>query len=95
MTFEAMAQLHLLNLSGCAVAESFDENDIVGHPPFGDPVFKMRRDRLLRHAGGSHNDKQRPFLPCRMRNTDHRRFDHARASHRQVFDIDRTDPFTA
>jgi hypothetical protein len=28
-----------------------------------------------------------------MRNADHRRFGHARISHGQVLDIDRTDPF--
>jgi hypothetical protein len=36
MACEVAAQLHLLNFTGCAVAERIDEDDIIRHPPFGD-----------------------------------------------------------
>jgi hypothetical protein len=55
---EAAAQLHLLDFAGCPVAERIDEYDIVGHPPFGDLAFQMRRDRL--HGHGQHQPAARP-----------------------------------
>ena len=97
MACKAAAQLHLLDLAGCPVAQRIDEDDIVGHPPFGDLAFQVGRNRLRGHgrAGQRHDHEQRPFLPLRMGNADHRSFGHARASHGQVLDVDRTDPLAA
>jgi hypothetical protein len=97
MACDAMPQLHPLNFAGCTVAESIDENDVVGHPPFGDPAFKMRRvDCLITFAPAavtttsngvpSHVEWRTPITAASTT---------ARASHPQVFDVDRTDPFTA
>ena len=79
------------------VAERIDEDDIIRHPPFGDLAIQIRGDRLCGHgrAGQRHDNEQRLLLPLRMGNADHRRFGHARATHGQVFDVDRIDPFAA
>jgi hypothetical protein len=50
MAGEAAAQLHFLDFAGRAVAQRIDEDDIVGHPPFGDLTFQMRRNRLCGHG---------------------------------------------
>ena len=94
---ELVAQRGLQDLAGRGVRNAVDEGDVVGHPPFGDLAVHEFQDVLAACllALLELHDQQRPLVPFRMMDADHGGFRHRGMADREVFQIDRRNPFAA
>ena len=71
---ELLAQRGLVQFAGRGVRQSGHEHHVVGQPPFGDARFEEAQHvvALERLAGLDDDQQQRPLLPFRVRDADHR-----------------------
>src|SRR5438128_3120519 len=92
-----LTQRELGELAGRGVRQLGDEHHVVGHPPLGDLAFveleQFFAGDILARLLHRHHD--RPLVPFRMLDTDHRGLGDRRVCHRDVLEIDRADPFAA
>ena len=97
VALELLAQRGLQDLAGRGVRNAVDENDIIGHPPFGDLAVHEFQDVLARRllAGLELDDQERTLVPFGMIDADHGRFRDRGVGDREVFQIDRRNPFAA
>src|ERR1700722_9701237 len=94
---ELVAQRGLEDLAGRGVWNALDEGDVVRHPPFGDLAIHEFQDVLARGglAGLELDDQQRTLVPFGMMDADHGGFRDRGMSDREIFQVDRRDPFAA
>src|SRR5437762_4314318 len=97
VVLELLPQRELGELAGRGVRQLGDEHHVVRHPPLRDLAFVESKDLILRHflAGLLHRDDDRPLVPLRMLDADHRRFSDGRVRHRDALEVDRADPLAA
>mmetsp|Transcript_42338 Transcript_42338/g.99553 ORF Transcript_42338/g.99553 Transcript_42338/m.99553 type:complete len:213 (-) Transcript_42338:1419-2057(-) len=86
----------LVELADAGLGDGFDEQDLIWQLPLGEGAGQVFLQLLLSRllAGPQHHQGQRPFLPLRMGNADHRGVAHGRVAHEQVFHVDGRNPFT-
>src|SRR4051812_33939777 len=92
-----LAQRELGQLAGSGVRQLGDEDHVVGHPPLGDLAFVELEELLLGDvlAGLLNGHDDRPLVPLRVLDADHRRFGDRRVRDRDVLEVDRADPLAA
>src|SRR6478609_6417392 len=91
---ELFAQRRLQDLAGRRMRNTFDESDVVGHPPFGDLAFHEFEDVLARSllALLELHDQEWPLVPFRMMHADHGSLCHRGMGDCEVLEIDRGNP---
>src|SRR5437588_5429866 len=91
ITREALAQLELGYLARRGVRNLIDEDDIVGHPPFGAFAVDEAEDALSCHLGAGlpYHHQKWPLVPFEMRDADGGRLGHSRAAPCDVLQLDR------
>src|SRR6185436_2785869 len=84
-----LAQRELGELAGRRMRQLLDEDDVVGHPPLGDLALVEPEHLLLRDllAGFLHRNDDRPLVPFRVLDPDHRGFRDRRMRHRDVLEV--------
>ena len=77
--------------------QRLDEDDIVRNPPLRHLVGIEREHLLTRQpgTGTALDDEQRPLVPARVLDPDHRRFGDRGVADGDVLERDRADPFAA
>src|SRR3954469_11420141 len=97
VVFHLLPQRQLRELAGRRMRQLLHEYDIIGHPPLGDLAFVEAQQILLGHflPGLLHRDNDRPLVPLRMLDADHRGFSDRRMGDGDVLEVDRADPFAA
>src|SRR5947207_9169182 len=97
VVLELLPQRELGELAGRGVRQLGDEHHVVRHPPLRDLAFVESKDLFLRHflAGLLHRDDDRPLVPLRLLDADHRRLGDGRVRHRDALEVDRADPLAA
>src|SRR5216684_9235472 len=95
--FELVAQRGLQDLARRGVGNAVDEHDVIRHPPFGDLAFHVFQDVFARRAMALLElpDQQRTLVPFGMMDADHGGLRDRGMSDREVFQIDRRNPFAA
>src|SRR5690349_11905772 len=90
-----LAQRELGELAGRRVRQLLHEHHVVGLPPLGDLAVVELEQLVARHfpARLLHRDDDRPLVPFRVLDADHRRLGDRRVRHRDVLQVDRADPF--
>src|SRR4030088_3039033 len=94
---ELVAQRRLQDLSGRGMRNAIDEYDVIRQPPFGDLAIHVFQDVLARRglALFELHDQQRTLVPFRVVDADHGCFGDRGMSDREIFQIDRRNPFDA
>src|SRR4051812_34525019 len=97
VVFHLLPQRQLRELAGRRVRQLLYEYDVVGHPPLGDLAFVEAQQIVLAHflSGLLHRDNDRPLVPLRMLDADHRRLGDRRMRNRDVLEVDRANPLAA
>src|SRR5438067_1426266 len=97
IVFHLLAQRQLRELAGGGVRQLLHEDHVLGHPPLGDLAFVEAQELVLGDflPGLLHRHDDRPLVPLRMLDADHRRLGDRRMRYRDVLEIDRADPFAA
>src|SRR5712671_514404 len=92
---ELVAQRGFEDLAGRGVRNAVDEHDVVRHPPFGDLAFHEFQDVLAGRGLAllELHDQKRTLVPFGMVDADHGRLRDRGMSDREVFQIDRRNPF--
>src|SRR5438067_9704067 len=97
VVLHSLAQRELGELAGGGVRQLGDEHHVVGQPPLGDLAFveleQVFAGNILARLLHRHYD--RPLVPLRMLDPDHRRLRDRRVRDRDVLEVDRADPFAA
>jgi hypothetical protein len=96
MGSEPRPQFHFRDLPGCGMRHLVDEHHIVRYPPFRYLALEVCQDALSRDRGvalGDHHEK-RALIPFGMRKPDSSRFGDTWTAEREIFELDRRDPFT-
>src|SRR6266850_1720320 len=92
-----LAQRELGELAGRGVRQLLHEHDVVGHPPLGDLALVELQELVARHLLPRllHRHDDRPLVPFRMLDADHRGLGDRRMRDGDVLEVDRADPLAA
>src|SRR6185436_12272916 len=90
---ELLAQGQLGELAGRRMRQLGDEQHVVGHPPLGDLAFVELEQLGLGDLGAGllHHDHDRPLVPFRVLDADHRRLGDGRVGDGDVLQVDGAD----
>src|SRR5215831_14346811 len=93
VVLEALAQHGLLDLPSGGVGNLVDEDHVVRKPPLGNlALYELENLALGRRLIlFEHDDQQRPLVPFRMLDANHRGFRHLWMSDGKVLEVDRRD----
>src|SRR5690349_15769278 len=94
---ELLPKREFLDLAGCRVWNLVDKNHVIWNPPLCGLALHEAEDLSL---GGDfafleHDHEQRPLVPFRMRNADHRGLRYFRMTDREILKVDRGNPFAS
>src|SRR4029078_3977889 len=97
VVLELLAQRELGELARGGVRQLRHEQDIVRHPPLGDLALVEAQQLFARNLlpGLLHHHHDRPLVPLRVLDADHRRLRDRRVRDRDVLQVDRADPLAA
>src|SRR4051812_13040810 len=97
VVFHLLAERELGQLAGGGMRQLLHEHHVFRHPPLGDLALVELEEVVARDLlpGLLHRDNNRPLVPLRMLDANHRGFLDRRMRHRDVLEVDRADPFTA
>src|SRR4029077_8552349 len=88
----ARAQYLLIELANRGFGDLIDESNLVGQPPFRDPVFEELDHLLLRHLafelGLGHGESDRALVPLWVDEADHGRLHDLGVGHDRVLELD-------
>src|SRR5690606_16871554 len=94
ITLQTRADPLLVDLARRSQRDVIDEEYVVGHPPFGD--LAVEKGGEVGGGGGRAGfqlaEQDRALVPFRMRDPDDRGVGDRRMPHRDILDLDRTDP---
>jgi len=94
---EAFAQITFQHLAGRVARQCVGKDDAIRDLPFGDLIFEDRQNFCLARvlAFRFHCNQDRTFVPFFVTGPDDGRIRDLRVTDRDIFKLDRADPFAA